>query len=295
MREIVPPAELGQPVCYAVRVHWLSVILSKQKALFSVILTQPQPLRVLPCPVLPKELHRFRWQRNPTIRSRGFWRILIYAYGDEQTAYLSPANYDAKPATADFSTRQREIKKLISALSSIAIPPSDHEYIRHQWDKHDNVPLWAAVKVLTLGNISKMYSLCTESIQIEVAKEFPKVTSEAMMGMLDMLTRVRNVCAHSERLYDFSVKRSRAILDMPAHATLGIAKSKSGLYNQGKKDLFASLICLKYLLEQDEFDEVVMSIDAALCKLHSKTKVLPPNKILSCMGFPENWVDIREC
>lgn len=151
------------------------------------------------------------------------------------------------------------------------------------------------MKVLTLGNISKMYSLCTESIQIEVAKEFPKVTSEAMMGMLDMLTRVRNVCAHSERLYDFSVKRSRAILDMPAHATLGITKSKSGLYNQGKKDLFASLICLKYLLEQDEFDEVVMSIDAALCKLHSKTKVLPPNKILSCMGFPENWVDIKEC
>lgn len=74
MREIVPPAELRQPVCYAVRVHWLSVILSKQKALFSVIFTQPQPLRVLPCPVLPKELHRFRWQRNPTIRSRGFWR-----------------------------------------------------------------------------------------------------------------------------------------------------------------------------------------------------------------------------
>lgn len=80
MREIMPPAELRQPVCYAVRVHRFSIFLRKQKALFSVILTQPQPLRVLPCPVLPKELHRFRWQRNPTIRSRGFWRILIYAY-----------------------------------------------------------------------------------------------------------------------------------------------------------------------------------------------------------------------
>ena len=80
MWEIVPPAELGQPVCYAVRVYWLSVILSKQKALFSVVLTQSQPLRVLPCPVLPKELHRFCWQRNPTIRSRGFGRIFIYAY-----------------------------------------------------------------------------------------------------------------------------------------------------------------------------------------------------------------------
>ena len=84
MREIVPPAELGQPVCYAVRVLLaFRQSLSKQKALFSVILTQPQPLRVLPCPVLPKELHRFRWQRNPTIRSRGFWRILIYAISGE--------------------------------------------------------------------------------------------------------------------------------------------------------------------------------------------------------------------
>ncbi len=80
MREIVPPAELGQPVCCAVRVHWLSVILSKQKALFSVILTQPQPLRVLPCPVLTKELHRFSRQRNPSIRGRSFGCVLIYAY-----------------------------------------------------------------------------------------------------------------------------------------------------------------------------------------------------------------------
>ena len=80
VRQAAAFAEFAHPARHTVRVYWLSVILSKQKALFSVILTQPQPLRVLPCPVLPKELHRFRWQRNPTIRSRGFWRILIYAY-----------------------------------------------------------------------------------------------------------------------------------------------------------------------------------------------------------------------
>lgn len=156
----------------------------------------------------------------------------VSKYGEAQEAYLSPLNYDAKPqAKKDKQTRQLAIKKLVNALSAIAVPPSDHNYIRHQWDKHQNVPLWAAIKVLTLGNISKMYSLCSTSIQSSVAKEFPEVTADAMIGMLDMLTRVRNVCAHNERLYDFSVVRNRAILDMPVHKKLGIAKSKSGLYN----------------------------------------------------------------
>ena len=218
----------------------------------------------------------------------------VTKYGDQQAAYLSPENYDTKPTTSDHVARQREIKKLVSALSSIAIPPSDQVYIQHQWDKHRNVPLWAAVKVLTLGNISKMYSLCTSSIQSSVAREFDNVTSEALIGMLDMLTRVRNVCAHNERLYDFTVRKSRAILDMPIHAALGIARSKSGLYNQGKTDLFAALICLKYLLDRDEFDRFADSINAALVKLHAKTKLLPPNKILSCMGFPANWISIKK-
>lgn len=91
VRQAAAFAEFAHPARHTVRVYWLSVILSKQKALFSVILTQPQPLRVLPCPVLPKELHRFRWQRNPTIRSRGFWRILIYAlYRDAVRAERIP-------------------------------------------------------------------------------------------------------------------------------------------------------------------------------------------------------------
>ena len=80
MRQAVALAEFGKPACYAVRVHRFSVFLRKQESLIVIILPQPQPFRVLPCPVLPKELHRFRWQRNPTIRSRGFWCILIYAY-----------------------------------------------------------------------------------------------------------------------------------------------------------------------------------------------------------------------
>ena len=72
VRQTVALAEFGKPACYAVRVHRLSIFLRKQEALIVIVFTQPQPFRVLPRPVLPKELHRFRWQRNPMIRGCSF-------------------------------------------------------------------------------------------------------------------------------------------------------------------------------------------------------------------------------
>lgn len=218
----------------------------------------------------------------------------VARYGDNQAAYLSPASYDEKVGTKNAGKRKTEIRKLVSTLFSIVIPPSDHKYIQHQWDKHGNVPLWVAVKALTLGNVSKMYSLCESSVQSDVAKEFSAVSSEDLVGMLDMLTRVRNVCAHNERLYDFSVIDKRAIPNFPVHAALGIAKSKAGLYKQGKTDLFAALICLKYLLDTDDFARMCTNIASALTRLCSETKKIPPNKILSCMGCPMNWLDITK-
>lgn len=117
-----------------------------------------------------------------------------------------------------------------------------------------------------------MFSLCYSKIQSDVAKEFPNISAGELAGMLDMLALVRNVCAHNERLYDFSVKNNRAIQDLPAHAALGIAKTSAGLYKQGKKDLFASLICLKYLLNPEDFEHTIMGIDSALSSLFNKTK-----------------------
>lgn len=139
-----------------------------------------------------------------------------------------------------------------------------------------------------------MFSLCLPKVQSNVAKEFTGVSSGEPSGMLDMLTLVRNVCAHNERLYDFSANRSRAIQDMPIHAQIGIVKSGAGLYRQGKTDLFASIICFKYLLTPEDFHNTIENIDTAIMKLTIETKMIPPNKILSSMGFPQNWKDIEK-
>ena len=57
--------------------------------------------------------------------------LLSYSFvalcGDDQAAYLSPASYDEKPGTKNEGKRKAEIRKLVSTLFSIVIPPSDHK------------------------------------------------------------------------------------------------------------------------------------------------------------------------
>jgi len=215
----------------------------------------------------------------------------VKEFGDEQQAYLSRGNYDLLLGTKDEQERGMAVDKLIEILSAVVSPPFVHKYIEHQKEKHQNVPLWATIKAITFGSTSKLYSLCKPQVKSGVAREFASVTPDVLAGMLDMLTRVRNVCAHNERLYDFTVQGKRAIHDMPVHKELGIAKS-NGHYRQGKKDLFAALICFCYLLDTEEFCAVVAQIQEALTLLQKGTKLIPPTKILSCMGFPGNWEGI---
>lgn len=212
-------------------------------------------------------------------------------YGDEQWQYLSPLNFDTQPGTKFELTRKTAVRKLISILHSATLPPSGHDYIDHQWEHHKNVPLWVAVKALTLGNISKMYSLCHPTVQSGVAREFSGVSAKTLAGMLDVLTQLRNVCAHNERVYNFSI--NKAVENMPIHGKLGIPLNSSGSYRQGKDDLFAVVICFKYLLDEAEFSSTILQIDQALNTLSAMTKMIPPNKILSEMGFPTNWKDIE--
>lgn len=215
----------------------------------------------------------------------------VEKYGDEQSEYLNPNSYKyIGSSQEDTYFRCAEVRRLVQSFARITKPPFEHAYIQHQWKEHKNVPLWVAIKAVTLGTTSKMYSLCTQSVQAAVSKEFPSVSEHQLVGMLDLLTRVRNVCAHNERLYDFDAGKKRAIQAMPLHAQLNIGKKKS-YFNKGQRDLFAAVVCFKYLLSPDEFLSTMQEIDRELNQLCRKTKQFQKNKILSCMGFPPNWYD----
>jgi abortive infection bacteriophage resistance protein len=149
------------------------------------------------------------------------------------------------------------------------------------------------MKALTLGTVSKMYSFLPQSIQHNVSKEFEYVHEGMLVQMLDLLARVRNVCAHNERLFDYKYQKG-TIDDTYIHGKLAIEKRK-GQYVKGKKDLFAVVIVLKYLLSETDFLEFIAKLEGIIEHLFSSTQMIQKNQLYKYMGFPENWLNIKDC
>ena len=228
--------------------------------------------------------------RNILIVEKHIKSLISYSfcetYGEDQQHYLNATKYNYS------QTNQSDINDLIGRLSKIATDPKDYSYIKHQIKQHGNIPLWVMMKALTLGTVSKFYSFLPQNIQAKVSIEFEHVTENELIRMLDLLARVRNVCAHNERLYNYRYNKG-AINDTAIHEYLHIRKSNVQ-YVKGKQDLFAVIIVLKYLLSQDEFSQFIDDIEHALKVLFNSTRQLQETQMYKYMGFPSNWLDIKD-
>lgn len=165
-------------------------------------------------------------------------------YGDMQNDYLDISHYD-------YSGKKKiVIQNMLKIMKGQLRSDSDYVYIRHYMMKYKYVPLWVLFNVLTIGQLSKIYSCQKGRVQIQVCQDFGPIKINEMTKMLAVMTKFRNVCAHNDRLFDFQTKD--ALCDMKIHERLSLPR-ESGRYMYGKNDLFAQLIILKLLLLEDEF------------------------------------------
>ena len=111
----------------------------------------------------------------------------------------------------------------------------------HYKENHNYIPLWVVSIILKFGKISKFYELMKNKEQCQVSKSF-KLSPEHLIRYLNSLTLIRNICAHSERLYNY--KYRNRIKDTDIHKKLNIIKDR-GNYICGTNDLFSVIIILK--------------------------------------------------
>lgn len=207
-------------------------------------------------------------------------------YGEDQQHYLNATKYNYS------SSNQSDINDLIGRLSKIVSDPKDYSYIMHQKREHGNIPLWVIMKALTLGSVSKLYSFLPQNIQCKISIEFEYITENELSRILDLLARIRNVCAHNERLFNYRYIKD-AIHDTYIHNYLNIPKPNVQ-YKYGKQDLFAVIIALKYLLNKNDFGNLIGDIHTAIEKLLVDTKQLQRSQMYRYMGFPANWMEIKD-
>ena len=208
--------------------------------------------------------------------------VFCEAHGDSQTEYLNPANYVRDPH------KSQGIQRLISTLSRLATQTTDYPYINHHQAVHHNVPLWVLINAVTFGSVSKMFGFLPQTLRSKIARYYP-LNIRQLDQVLSVLTKYRNACAHSERLFSYVTHDD--IPDLLLHAKLHIPM-RGTQYVNGKHDLFAVVVAFRYLLPSTEFITFKGELSREIEKFIKECTALPEQDLLKAMGFPSNWKSI---
>jgi abortive infection bacteriophage resistance protein len=113
-----------------------------------------------------------------TYRSQSTYRTLTMRRGDDARAEL-------------LDNIQRDLER------------SREEFITTALRLGDTPPLWDAMEVLTLGSVSKMYSLLDdEGVRLRIARSFGYPNTRIAESVFRSMTVVRNICAHHARIWN---------------------------------------------------------------------------------------------
>lgn len=192
--------------------------------------------------------------------------ILAEEYGVEN--YLKLEYFDVK---ADEELVRDFILKIEKEIEDNYIK---HTAIKHYKDTYDFVPPFVLTKILTFGAISKYYSLLKQSDRQKISKYF-KLSDKLLRQILINLTMVRNISAHSDRLYSYRNKYDISFKNIEED------------YNRKEYlcNLYMVIKSMKVLLDEEKYQEFEDLLNKEVEKLKGKLIVIDINDILRIMGY----------
>lgn len=225
--------------------------------------------------------------KNILIVENNLKSILAYVmsknHGFKENNYLNQNNFVRD------SRKTRQINDLIRKMKrQISVNGKQHSATAHYIINYGYIPLWVVVKVLSFGIVGELFTILQYQDQKEIADIFD-VSIDACVDYLPILANYRNLCAHEDIC--FNNKTQKEIDDTKFHRLLYIPKINEE-YIYGKNDLFALVIILKQLLDEDNFNLFISEISYELDRLSGKLKVIKIEKVLHEMGFPSNYKEI---
>lgn len=136
------------------------------------------------------------------------------------------------------------------------------------------LPLYAAIELFSFGTLSKFYKNMKSEDKKAIALMYG-ITYTYLESWIEHLAFVRNICAHYGRLYNAKFSKTPNLYKQ--YTTNGIRNNR----------IYASLICLKHLLPNNEhWEKFIANIDLLLNDF--------PFVDIKLMGFPSppNWQTI---
>ena len=206
-------------------------------------------------------------------------------YGVKEKDYLKMSN---------FSQDIKKIRQVNDVLNKIKrqikLNGRQHTATLHYLSNYGYVPLWILVKLLSFGMINELYSILKPEDKLNIASYY-NLDVETLGIYISLLSNYRNLCAHEDIVFEH--KTQKEIPDTKYHRELDIPMMNDE-YIYGKNDIFSVVIMLKYMLNDSDFTDFINEISYDLSLLDGRIEIIPQDKILDRMGFPNNWETIAK-
>ena len=156
----------------------------------------------------------------------------------------------------------------------IAKQNGKHEAITHYINEYGFVPPFVLIKILTWGELSRLYSMLKQTDRQAISKEF-KVPDNFLKQVMKNITMIRNICAHNDRMFSFHSKFliTFKIIDINY-------KNKDNSTN-----VYMIMKSMQRLLDKNKSDEFERLVNLEIEKLKANIKSVDINLILYLMGF----------
>lgn len=206
-----------------------------------------------------------------SLRSRLIDALLVH---NDALILMDPAVFKDK------SLYWRNMGAIASEISR-----SNDVFIKHNFINHDGeIPLWAAVEVMSFGTLSKViknlktgegssYSKLAENYRyISMNGKKVKPSKDMLTSWIQAVSVLRNICAHNSRIYNRAISTAPEIV---SYDRVNPQPRYNGLYQV--------VLAMKYLRPTDEI----------WCEFVQKLKCIFMKYIRAFeygrMNFPEDW------
>ena len=112
-----------------------------------------------------------------------------------------------------------------------------------------------------------------------------------MGSIVTLLADVRNMCAHDDVILGYAHAKAD-IGVFPEHGILDLRKNKDGSLIQGRKDLMAVLISLKYLSAKGDFEVFMGKLMTLVGSLEKSLFRVDAKKLLAFIGLSEDYAKL---
>lgn len=183
------------------------------------------------------------------------------------------------------SSLQSRMNTISSAYSEIS--KSQSEYVKFYMENHEQIPTWIMIKAINFSTFIYVLQNSKTNVTHAICNLYSMFDANAkpnvklLIGSLHWLRKVRNSCAHNERVYNIRQLQTKKDSSSGRILEPYFSQLPQSYRNTQDKNIFDILIYLKYYLPKEEYTPMILELKNMLLNLQA---VLSPNAFANVRG-----------